>query len=110
MANADESRSFHKLREAWIAAVTSAEAELQKTTARLRQSLGLTSDTEGADVMSRVRKHREEFERKLEEGIHQAIARARAPIDRELASLKARVEALGGRLDALKRRRSDRKR
>jgi hypothetical protein len=41
-----------------------------------------------------MKKNREELERRVDEGVKTAVARVRAPIDKELASLKERVEKL----------------
>jgi hypothetical protein len=74
----------------WLGAVTSAEAELARATARVRETFGLGDDRASGDLFDRIRRHREEFERKVDEGVHSAIARVRAPIDKESAALRAR--------------------
>jgi hypothetical protein len=83
------------LRDAWLAltgAIASAETEVQK---RFYESLGVAPDANlGAELLARVRKNREEFERRIDEGVKTAVARLRAPIDKEIASLKERVEKL----------------
>jgi hypothetical protein len=93
------------LREAWLAltgAISSAESEVQK---RFYESLGLQPDANlAAELMSRVKKNREEFERKIDEGVKATLARVRAPIDKELASIKQRVEKLQEKIDARKKK------
>ena len=88
------------LREAWLTltgAISSAESEVQK---RFYESLGLEPDANlAAELMSRVKKNREEFERKIDEGVKATLAAVRAPIDKELASIKARVEKLQEKID-----------
>jgi hypothetical protein len=83
------------MRDAWLVltgAISSAETEVQK---RFYETLGLQPDANlGAELMARVRKNREEFERRIDEGVKAAVAKVRAPIDKEIASLKQRVEKL----------------
>ncbi len=83
------------MRDAWLAltgAVSAAEHEVQK---RFYETLGVSPDANlGEELMARVRKNREEFERRIDEGVKAAVARVRAPIDKEIASLKERVEKL----------------
>ena len=91
------------LRDAWLAltgAISSAETEVQK---RFYESLGLQPDANlTAELMTRVRKNREEFERRIDEGVKAAVARVRAPIDKEIASLKQRVEKLQEKVEKKK--------
>jgi hypothetical protein len=83
------------LRDAWLAltgALSHAEIEVQK---RFYETLGVSPDANlGAELMARVKKNREEFERRIDDGVKAAVARVRAPIDKEIASLKERVEKL----------------
>ena len=96
------------LREAWLAltgALTSAESEMQK---RFYESLGLAPDANlSAELMSRVKKNRAEFERRIDEGVKTAVARVRAPIDKEIASLKQRVEKLQEKIESQREKRRD---
>jgi hypothetical protein len=98
------------MREAWMAltgALTAAESEVQK---RFYESLGLAPDANlSAELMSRVKKNREEFERKIDEGVKAAVAKVRAPIDKEIASLKERVEKLQLKVDARRQEKKDKK-
>jgi len=94
------------VRDAWLAltgALSAAETEVQK---RFYESLGLAPDANlSAELMSRVRKNREEFERKIDEGVKAAVAKVRAPLDKEIASLKERVEKLQAKVE--QRRKKD---
>ncbi len=98
------------LKDAWMAltgALSSAETEVQK---RFYESLGVAPDANlGAELLSRVRKNREEFERRIDEGVKAAMARVRAPIDKEIASLKQRVEKLQEKVEAERQRRREKK-
>ena len=86
---------FGAMRDAWLAltgALATAETEVQK---RFYETLGVSPDANlGEELLARVKKNREEFERRIDEGVKAAVARVRAPIDKELASLKERVEKL----------------
>ncbi len=83
------------MRDAWLAltgAIATAETEVQK---RFYETLGVAPDANlGEELMARVKKNREEFERRIDEGVKAAVAKVRAPIDKEIASLKERVEKL----------------
>jgi hypothetical protein len=98
------------MREAWFAltgVVSAAEAEVQK---RFYESLGLQPDANlGAELLTKVRKNREEFERRIDEGVKAAVAKVRAPIDKEIASLKERVEKLQHKVEEQRTRRSEAK-
>jgi hypothetical protein len=98
------------LRDAWLAltgAISSAETEVQK---RFYESLGVSPDANlGSELLARVRKNREEFERRIDEGVKAAVAKVRAPIDKEIASLKERVEKLQTRIEAEKQKRREKK-
>jgi hypothetical protein len=97
------------MRDAWLAltgAFTAAETEVQK---RFYESLGLAPDANlSVELMNKVRKNREEFERKIDEGVKAAVAKVRAPIDKEIAALKERVEKLQQKIDA-RREKKDKK-
>ncbi len=95
------------LREAWLSILgvfTQAEAEVSKATNKLFESLGVPADEKGehhlaAEFMARVKKNREDIERRIDEGVKAAVARVRAPIDKEIATIKSRVEKLQAKLD-----------
>jgi hypothetical protein len=109
MAEDKEKRTpLSAMRDAWLAltgAISSAETEVHK---RFYESLGLSPDANlGAELLTRVRKNREEFERRIDEGVKATIARVRAPIDKEIASLKERVEQLTAKVEARARRKKE---
>ena len=83
------------MRDAWMAltgAIATAETEVQK---RFYETLGVSPDANlGEELLARVKKNRQEFERRIDEGVKAAVAKVRAPIDKEIASLKERVEKL----------------
>ena len=86
----------NRLKQAWLSVLgvfTSAEH-------RLMEQLGLNPDNPlGAELLARMKKNREEFERKVDEGVKTAVAKVRAPLDKELAAMKTRVEKLQQRID-----------
>jgi|SRR6478609_2903160 hypothetical protein len=96
------------VRDAWLAltgAIATAETEVQK---RFYETLGVPPDANlGEELMARVKKNREEFERRIDEGVKAAVAKVRAPIDKEIASLKERVEKLQKKVE--ERRAKDKK-
>ncbi|MDB4968410.1 MAG: hypothetical protein JWN44_4099 [Myxococcales bacterium] len=112
MADEKESKRtpIAAMREVWLTltgAVSAAEAEVQK---RFYESLGLAPDANLAvEIMTRVKKNREEFERKIDEGVKAAVAKVRAPIDKEIASLKERVEKLQQKVDARRHEKKEKK-
>jgi hypothetical protein len=89
----------NKLHQAWLSVLgvfTSAEH-------RLMESLGLNPENPlGIELLQRMKKNREEFERKVDEGVKNAVARVRAPIDKEIAQLKARVEKIQQKIEKRK--------
>jgi hypothetical protein len=92
----------NKLKHAWLSVLgvfSSAEH-------RLMEQLGLNPDNPlGAELMARMKKNREEFERKIDEGVKTAVARVRAPVDKELAAMKTRVEKLQQRIEDVRAKR-----
>ena len=91
------------MRDAWLAltgAIATAETEVQK---RFYESLGVAPDANlGEELLARVKKNRQEFERRIDEGVKAAVAKVRAPIDKEIASLKERVEKLQKKVEERK--------
>jgi hypothetical protein len=89
----------NKLHQAWLSVLgvfTSAEH-------RLMESLGLNPENPlGVELLARMKKNREEFERKVDEGVKTAVAKVRAPIDKEIAQLKARVEKIQQKIEKRK--------
>ena len=109
MAEDKEKRTpLSAMRDAWLAltgAISSAETEVHK---RFYETLGLSPDANlGAELLTKVRKNREEFERRIDEGVKAAVAAVRAPIDKEIASLKERIEQLTAKVDARAKRKKD---
>ena len=114
MADSDDKKDDPKtvqqtMREAWLSVLglyNSAEAEVQKATHKLLEAIGVP---EGGGVreelLARMRKNREEFERRIDEGVKSAVAKVRAPIDKEIATLKSRVEKLSARIEERKKNR-----
>jgi hypothetical protein len=98
------------MRDAWLAltgAIATAETEVQK---RFYETLGVSPDANlGEELMARVKKNREEFERRIDEGVKAAVAKVRAPIDKEIASLKQRVEKLQEKVEAERGKRREKK-
>lgn len=95
------------LREAWLTVLGvfhSAESEVQKAAGRLIESFGLQS-TDGSaqgiakELMARMKRNRDDFEKKVEEGVKNAFQKVREPIDREVSQLRARIEELGKKLE-----------
>ena len=77
---------------------------------RFYETLGVSPDANlGAELMARVKKNREEFERRIDEGVKAAVAKVRAPIDKEIASLKERVEQLQSKIEAQRAKRQEKK-
>src|SRR5947209_19881022 len=99
MPSGKEDDKENRLKSAWLSvlgAITSAEH-------RLMESLGLNPDNPlGVEILARMKKNREEFERKVDEGVKTAVAKVRAPIDKEIAQLKARVEKLQQKIEKRK--------
>ena len=93
------------MRDAWLAltgALSHAESEVQK---RFYETLGVSPDANlGAELMARVKKNREEFERRIDDGVKAAVAKVRAPIDKEIATLKERVEKLQKKVEERKQK------
>lgn len=95
------------LREAWLTVLGvfhSAESEVQKAAGRLIESFGLTS-TDGSaqgiakELMARMKRNRDDFEKKVEDGVKAALQKVREPIDREVIQIRARIEELGRKLE-----------
>ncbi len=109
MPDSDDKKSSAWARDAWLnvlGVVHGAEHELQKAAHKVLESAGIDPNAESvrAEVVDRMRKNRDEFERRLDEGVKDAIARARAPIDKQLASVKARLERIQSKIDARRKR------
>ncbi|HEY7956254.1 MAG: hypothetical protein ACHQ17_14675 [Polyangia bacterium] len=91
-----------KLHQAWLSVLGVFSSAEQ----RLMESLGLNPDNPlGVELMARMKKNRDEFERRVDEGVKTAMARVRAPIDKELATLRSRVEKIQTRIEEQKKKR-----
>ena len=92
----------NKLHQAWMSVLgvfTSAEH-------RLMESFGLNPDNPlGKELLARMKKNREELERRVDEGVKAAVAKVRAPIDKEIATLKARLETIQQKIEEQKQKR-----
>ncbi len=92
----------NKLHQAWMSVLgvfTSAEH-------RLMESLGLNPENPlGVELLMRMKKNREELERRVDEGVKAAVAKVRAPIDKEIATLKSRVELITHKIEEQKQKR-----
>ena len=107
LAEPKDSVPGQPLREAWLSVLGvfhSAESEVQKAAGRLIESFGLQSaevSPQGIakELMARMKKNRDELERRVEEGVKVAFQKVREPIDREVVQIRARIEALGKKLE-----------
>ena len=92
----------NRLQQAWmnvLGVFTTAERQIA-------EALGLNPDNPlGAELLERVKKNREEFEKRVDEGVKAAVARVRAPLDKQVAELRARVETLQARIEEQKQKR-----
>ncbi len=114
MADPAEKRSLQQsLRETWLHALGvlgGAEQEATRAAQRVLESIGLAPDAEGktlvGELMQRVRRNREAFERRVDEGVKAAVARVRQPFVQEIASLRGRLEKVQRSVEELKERRA----
>lgn len=105
----DEKRSLpREVQRAFMQVVMSAESEVARATQKLRETLGATDDADartlGQLLVDRARKERDELEQHIEAEVKRSVGRVRAPIDREIEAMRARMEKLGEKLDALRKR------
>lgn len=86
----------NKLHQVWLSVL----GVIHSAEHKVAESLGLNPDAPlGAELLARVKRNREEFERRVDEGVKKAVASVRAPIDKELAGIRARVEKLQQRIE-----------
>ena len=103
------------LRETWLNAmglVSSAEAEASRVTSRLVEILGRPKEEAqhlAQELQTRVRKNREELDRRVHEAVKTASDRLRNPLANEVAQLRQRIEQLNDRIEEAARRRRERK-
>jgi hypothetical protein len=92
----------NKLHQAWMSVLgvfTSAEH-------RLMESFGLNPENPlGVELLARMKKNREELERRVDEGVKTAVAKVRAPLEKELAQIKTRVEQMQQKIEEQKSKR-----
>jgi hypothetical protein len=105
----DRGRVQQSLKDAWLGVLSGAESEAARAAQRLFEVVGLHPPTGDGpalvkeamrEISERVRLNRDALERRVEEGVRQAAARVRRPLQAELATIRARVEDLQARLDA----------
>ncbi len=107
-----ESKIQQSVKEAWLSVLgvfNTAEAEVGKATNKLLESLGIPADEKGerhfaAELMARMKKNRDDIERRIDDGVKVAVAKVRAPIDKEIATIKSRLEQIQGRFEELQKR------
>jgi hypothetical protein len=100
------------IREAWLSVLgvfNQAEAEVGKATNKLFDALGVPADEKGehhlaAEFVARMKKNRDDIERRIDEGVKAAVAKVRAPIDKEIATLKTRLESVQVKFEELQKR------
>lgn len=116
MADSELKKSLQQsVRETWMSAlgvVTGVEGEVARATGRLLDSLGLPRDEAGhlaaGEIVARIRRNRDELERRVDEGVRSAVGRVRLPIAQEIAALRLRVERLQSKVEELAHRRRKR--
>ena len=107
-----ERRSLQQsLRETWTGArgvISGAEAEATRAAHRALESVGLHVESEAQavkdalhELVERVRKNREELERRVDEGVKAAMARVHRPLADELRELRGRIEVVQKRVEHL---------
>ncbi|HEY3354230.1 MAG TPA: hypothetical protein VGQ83_13335 [Polyangia bacterium] len=99
------------LREAWLGALgalSTAEGELLRLGERLREAT-VGDESLAADLLARIRQSGEQLERRVDEGVRAAVARATPPVSAEIAALNDRLDRLSKRIDDEARRRAERR-
>ncbi len=94
-----ERRSFAELlRQVWLTAlgsVSNAESELHKATTRLTERLSGNKEVAlVAELVARAKKNRQALEQHIDGAVRAATQKWRAPIERELEGLRARLDAV----------------
>jgi hypothetical protein len=100
------------VKEAWLSVLgvfNQAEAEVNKATNKLFESLGVPADEKGehhlaAEFMARMKKNRDDIQKRIDDGVQATIAKIRAPIDKEIATLKGRLEQAQAKFEELQKR------
>ncbi|MBI5479369.1 MAG: hypothetical protein HY906_10960 [Deltaproteobacteria bacterium] len=99
------------LREAWLDALGTlerTEGELLRLGERLREAF-IGDESAVTALTSRIRQRSAELERKVDEGVRNALTKVADPIRHEIASLRERADLLTTRLDEQARRRARRR-
>ena len=100
------------LREAWmgaLGAISGAESEWHRLRERLHAA-AFGDESLLADLVAHVQKSRVELERRVDEGVKTAVARAVGPIIAEIDALRTRLDRLGARIEEQARTRTQRRR
>jgi hypothetical protein len=100
------------VKEAWLSVLgvfNQAEAEVSKATNKLFESLGVPADEKGehhlaAEFMARMKKNRDDIQKRIDESVQTAVAKIRAPIDKEIATIKGRLEQVQLKFEELQKR------
>ena len=111
MSEGERKSLQQSLRETWMGAlgvISGAEAEATRAAHRVMESVGLhvESETQAVkdalhDLVERVKKNRDELERRVDEGVKAAVTRVRGPISDDLQSLRGRLEKVQKRVEEL---------
>jgi polyhydroxyalkanoate synthesis regulator phasin len=97
-------------KDAWgqaLAAVNSAEEEAQKVLQKAGGMVGWNPDEvlrQAREFGDRLGRQRKELERTVEERVKRALGRVKVPRREDLDKIRARIEKLSARIDALKER------
>jgi hypothetical protein len=100
------------VKEAWLSVLgvfNQAEAEVNKATNKLFESLGVPADEKGehhlvTEFMARMKKNRDDIQKRIDESVQTAVAKIRAPIDKEIATIKSRLEQAQLKFEELQKR------
>jgi|SRR5688572_14557822 hypothetical protein len=96
----------NKLQQAWMSVL----GVFSNAEHRMMEAFGLNPENPlGAEIMARVKKNTEELERRVDDGVKAAVAKVRAPIDKEIAALRTRVEELQGKIEEQRQKRKAKK-
>ncbi len=97
-------------RDAWgqaLAAVSSAEEEAQKLLHKAGGMVGWNPDEvvrQARDFGDRLNRQRKELEKTVEDRVKKAVGKLKVPRREDLDAIRARIEKLSSRIDALKRK------
>ncbi|MHB8876085.1 MAG: phasin family protein [Myxococcaceae bacterium] len=97
---------FEKIWSQALVAVSTAEDEAAKVSARMAEVAGWSQDEvkrQVRELTERLQAQRRTLETNVEEGVKGALSKLRVPRREELASIGARLEAISRRIEALER-------